>query len=314
LLNNIKHAKTIKMKKKVKKFGNSLCITLDTEDKDIYDIEKDDFIDIEIKKVIKHKPSEEQEATKKPKIKTKAIIVAAGKGARLGGLLQEPKCMLEIGGKTILRRAIDTFKACGINDIIIVRGYEKDKISYSDVRYYEDRDPQGILSSLMVAEKEMSDEFIFTYSDILFKKSIIEKVLQSKADIALVIDTDWISHYVGRTDHPIAEAENVIILGDKVTRIGKNLSAEESHGEFIGIAKFSKKGANALREVYRSLKKRFKGKLFHEAREFEKAYLTDMIQELINRGYNVAPVKIKGGWHELDTLQDLGRLSLLYRL
>jgi len=302
------------MKKKVKKLGNSIGIIFDSDDKDIYNIEKDDFVDIEIKKVIKHKQIEEQKAIKKPKIKTKAIIVAAGKGLRLGGLLQEPKCMLEIGGKTILRRTIDTFKACGINDIIVVRGFEKDKISYPDARYYEDPDPQGILSSLMVAEKEMSDEFIFTYSDILFKKNIVEKLLESKADIALVIDTDWINHYVGRTDHPIAEAENVIIEDDKVRRIGKNLSAEESHGEFIGLAKFSKKGAIALRQVYNSIKKRFKGKMFHEAREFEKAYLTDMIQELINRGYNVGPVKIKGGWHELDTLQDLGRLSLMYRL
>jgi len=300
------------MKKKVKKFGNSIGIIFDSDDKEIYNIEQDDFVEVEINNVVKHK--EDKKAEKVLDVKTKVIITAAGKGSRLGGLLVEPKCLLDIGGKTILRRAIDTFKACGVKDIVVVKGHFKDKLNYSDVRYYEDMDPQGILSSLMVAEKEMDGEFIFTYSDIVFKKEIVEKLLQSKADFALVIDTEWISHYAGRTDHPIAEAENVIIEGDKIVKIGKNLSAEESHGEFIGMAKFSAKGAKILKEVYNSSKKHLSGKLFHEAREFEKAYLTDIIQELINRGHTITPVYIKGGWHELDTLQDLGRLSLMFRL
>ena len=147
----------------------------------------------------------------------------------------------------------------------------------------------------------------------MFKKNIVEKLLRRKEDVSLIIDTNWISHYAGRTDHPIAEAENVIIEGDNVIKIGKNLGAEESHGEFIGMAKFSKEGARALREIHKDLRKLFKGKLFHEARDFEKAYLTDIIQEMINRGAKVSPVNITEGWHELDTLQDLGRLSLLYK-
>ena len=44
---------------------------------------------------------------------------------------------------------------------------------------------------------------------------------------------------------------------------------------------------------------------FHDATNLEKAYLTDMIQELIDRGYTISPVDIQRSWVEIDTLQDL---------
>jgi len=67
----------------------------------------------------------------------KAIIVAAGPGSRLRPFTEEkPKCLLEVGGKTILQPALDTLRKNDINDIVIVRGYMKDAINYPDIQYY----------------------------------------------------------------------------------------------------------------------------------------------------------------------------------
>ena len=240
----------------------------------------------------------------------KAIILAAGMSSRLMELTDDkPKCMLEIGGKTILQRQIDTFRQCGINDIIVVRGYLKEKINYAGLKYVYNKNYRrnNILESLMYAENEMDSDIIVSYSDILYDKSAVEKLLESKADVSLIVDTDWRSHYVARYQHPIEEAEKVVIKDGRITKIGKMIDSNEAHGEFIGLAKFSKVGARALRSQYSRVKMEFGNAPFHEAASLEEAYLTDMIQELIDRGYAILSVDIKGGWMEIDTPEDLQR-------
>ena len=73
------------------------------------------------------------------------------------------------------------------------------------------------------------------------------------------------------------------------------------------MAKFSKKGAEIWRKNYNEVKKQFGNSPFHTAISIEKAYLTDMFQELIDRGYAVSNVDIKGDWMEIDTLEDISR-------
>lgn len=240
--------------------------------------------------------------------KPKAIIIAAGIDTRLLPLTKDkPKCMLDINGKTILQRQIETFKQCGIGDLVVVRGYKKKSINYPGLRYCYNSGymTNNILGSLFSAEVEIDDAFIAAYSDILFTRPVIEKLLKSTADISLCVDTDWRSKYVGRHQHPIEEAEKVILQDGKVVKIGKSINPNEAHGEFIGLAKFSKTGAEILRSNYKIAKKLFSNKPFHEAPVFHKANLTDMLQELINRGFVVDYVVIEGDWIEIDTFEDL---------
>ncbi len=242
----------------------------------------------------------------------KAIIIAAGPGSRLGTLTSEkPKCMLRIGGKTILQKAIETFRACGIKNIVVIRGYKKEAISYPGLRYChnEDYENNNILESLMCAEGEMDAPFIVAYSDIVFDRGVVEALIKSKADMSVVVDTDWLSNYRDRFQHPVEEAENIVIKGGKVVKIAKTISPVEAHGEFIGMAKFSLSGVNILKSVYKKARKNFLEKPFHTAVNIRKAYLTDMFQELINRGYPVAPVLIQGGWKEIDTQEDFQRVA-----
>ena len=242
--------------------------------------------------------------------KMKAIIIAAGMSSRLMELTDDkPKCMLDIGGRTIIQQQIEIFHKCGIGEIIVIRGYKKEVINYTGVKYIYNQNYRrnNILESLMYAENDMGGAFIATYSDILFRSSVVEKLLESKADISIVVDTGWKSRYKNRFQHPIEEAEKVIVSNKKVVEIGKVINPNEAYGEFIGLAKFTNTGAEILRKNYKRVVRQFGDTQFHAAPSIEKAYLTDMLQELIDKGYTVSNVGIKGQWLEIDTVEDINK-------
>jgi len=245
----------------------------------------------------------------------KAIIVAAGPSNRLLPITNEkPKCLLEIGGQTVLERALKTLRENGIENIVVVRGYHSDLINYPNITYYQNPNfrNNNILRSLFYAEDEMNDDFIFSYSDILYSKEIVEKLIHRQADIALIVDVNWAQHYEGRDQHPSSEAELVKVENGRVVKIGKKVvSPEEAHGEFIGLAKFTKSGAEAMRATYHQAEKS-PTVPFQHAASLEKAYMTDMFQELVNNGSLVKSVDIDGGWMEIDTPQDLERTRKLF--
>lgn len=246
----------------------------------------------------------------------KAIIVAAGPGSRLNPLTNEmPKCLLEVGGKTILEIALEALRENGIEEIAVVRGYCSHLIDYPNVTYYENPNyrENNILRSLFYAEGEMNDDFIFAYSDIIYSREIVTRLIDSEADIALIVDVNWIHAYEGRDLHPISEAELVKVKNGKVVKIGKGVvSPDEAHGEFIGLAKFSKSGAELMKAAYHRVAEEHPAAPFQNAASLEKAYMTDMIQELVDNGSLVQSIDIEGGWIEIDTPQDLERARKLF--
>ena len=239
----------------------------------------------------------------------KALIIAAGLGSRLKKHTENlPKCMLDFGGKTLLQRQLDAYKKCGVKDISLIRGYKKEKINYKGIKYFENTDYKNnnILNSIFYAEKVINGNIIISYSDILFDTSVVERALNSDHDISVVVDIDWRGYYVGRKDHPISEAENVIFnSNNEVEKIGKiNTGNEEVHGEFIGMIKLSNRGTEIFKEHFHRLKKIYWNKPFQRAKIFQKAYLTDFIQELVDIGIKVHCVIIESGWKEIDTVED----------
>ena len=239
----------------------------------------------------------------------KALIIAAGLGSRLKKHTENlPKCMLDFGGKTLLQRQLDAYKKCGVKDISLIRGYKKEKINYKGLKYFENTDYKNnnILNSIFYAEKVINGNIIISYSDILFDSSVVERTLNSDHDISVVVDIDWRGYYVGRKDHPISEAENVIFnSNNEVEKIGKiNTGNEEVHGEFIGMIKLSNRGTEIFKEHFHRLKKIYWNKPFQRAKIFQKAYLTDFIQELVDIGIKVHCVIIESGWKEIDTVED----------
>jgi len=246
----------------------------------------------------------------------KAIIVAAGPGSRLMPITNErPKCLLDVAGQTILERALQAMRENGIQNIVVVRGYQGHLINYPHVTYCHNPDfrENNILRSLFYAEDEMDDAFLFSYSDIIYSSEVVARLIDSEADIALVMDVNWAQTYQGRDQHPVSEAELVKVENGRVTRIGKGVvSPEEAHGEFIGLAKFTKAGAEAMKAAYHRVAEECPTSPFQCAPSLAKAYMTDMLQELVDIGLPVQSVDIEGGWMEIDTPQDLERARRLF--
>ncbi|MBT5666511.1 MAG: NTP transferase domain-containing protein, partial [Rhodospirillaceae bacterium] len=219
-----------------------------------------------------------------------------------------PKAMLDFGGMTLLQRQLAAFRAFGINDFAVIRGYKKEKINYEYLRYYENTDYRNnnILNSLFYGEAELDGTVVVSYSDILFDDAVVGRLLKSDADISIVVDIDWRDYYVDRVDHPIAEAENVVFDAENnVLEIGKILTRKRDvHGEFIGMMKLSPHGAEVFKRHFHRAKALYWDKPFQRAAVFQKAYLTDMIQEMVDLGVSVYCVTIKRGWKEIDTVED----------
>lgn len=240
----------------------------------------------------------------------KIVIIAAGSATRLGNYtVNFPKGMLKINDKSILDFQLELFKKEQLNDITIITGPHKEQFNFKGVSYINDVNYQNhdVLGSLMVADSILSGEVLTSYSDIIFDENILKSMLEFKGDIGIAVDLDWAIRYVGRSQHPKSEADNVLIEADKIIKIKKNImeySKNQILGEFIGLMKLSKKGSKIFVEKYRELKKSHIGR-FRDSPSLEKAYLTDMIQELIDSEIKVNPVIIKGKWCEIDTPQDL---------
>ena len=239
----------------------------------------------------------------------KAIIIAAGLGSRLGELTKEiPKCMLELNGKSLLKRQIEAFSKNGIKDVSVIRGYLKEKINLKGVKYYEnpDYESNNILNSLFYAEKELNGNVIVSYSDIIFSAAIVERLLGSSADISIVVDVDWRGRYLNRKDHPLEEAENAIFdANHELVDIGKiATSPRDVHGEFIGMMKFSPRGAEIFKRHFHRAKKLFWNKPFQRAKTFQNSYITDILKDMIDFGVPIHTVIIERGWQEIDTVED----------
>ena len=243
------------------------------------------------------------------KSKTKCLIVAAGLGSRLKGHTEHnPKCMLDFGGKTLLQRQLSSYQDNGIEDISLVRGYKKNKINYKQIKYFDNNDYKNnnILNSIFYGEEIINGNLIISYSDILFEPFVVKRALDSDHDISVIVDVDWRDYYIDRKDHPLSEAENVIFnSNNEVVKIGKLASEkEEVHGEFIGMIKLNHRGCEILKQNFHRVKKLYWNKPFQRAKIFQKAYLTDMIQELVDIGVKVHCVIIERGWKEIDTVED----------
>jgi len=251
----------------------------------------------------------EQLEKKINKSKTKALILAAGLGSRLKSHTQNlPKCMLDFGGKTLLERQIQAYKNCGVENITVIRGYKKNKINYKNLNYIDNSDYENnnILNSIFYGEEVINGDIIIAYSDILFESNVVKRLLDSDHDISVVVDIDWQGYYIDRKEHPLSEAENVIFnSNNEVVKIGKIATEkEEVHGEFIGMIKLTNRGAEIFKQNFHRVKKLYWNKPFQRSKIFQKAYLTDMIQELVDIGTKVHCVIIERGWKEIDTVED----------
>tara|TARA_B100000029_G_scaffold378776_1_gene373567 strand:- start:72 stop:815 length:744 start_codon:yes stop_codon:yes gene_type:complete len=245
-----------------------------------------------------------------------AIIIAAGSGKRISKeIINTPKSLIRVNKKSIIEHQIDVLKKINVEKIIVITGPNSEKFDLKQVQYVRDDnfEQHDILGSLFEAKEHIKNDILILYSDIIFELKIIEEVIHSHSDIVIAVDMNWEEKYQDRTEHPRMEAENVLIDNKKkIIQIKKNIQNESNCiGEFLGILKLSLNGSKIFVSKHDELVKNNTSK-FHEAPSISKAYITDMLQELIDSGENIEPVFISGKWCEIDTLQDLKNAEKIF--
>jgi choline kinase len=176
---------------------------------------------------------------------TKGIILAAGVGSRLRPLTDDrPKCLLEVGGRSLLEHQVEALKRCGVTEIVMVVGYHGDQIKArmgNRLRYItnERYDQTNSLYSLWLARDELSSGALILNSDVLALPVLFERLVQTPAPAALLVELG---------EHFEPEDMKVTLNGGHVRDFGKDLPPERAHAHNVGVAKFEHEGALHLVE------------------------------------------------------------------
>ena len=176
----------------------------------------------------------------------KAIILAAGKGTRLNGVELKPKCLFEVGGRTLLDRQISALIESKLNDIVIVAGFEAERIRRQcpsqisivmNSRFAE----TSSLYSLWLAREHLRDGFVVLNCDVLFHPRLLTKLISSPIHDALLVDlVDKNANHLGDEEMKVKLANGLVV------DIRKDLNPAEADGENVGMVKFSSAGAREL--------------------------------------------------------------------
>lgn len=248
---------------------------------------------------------EEAEKTYLPKggMVARGIILAAGRGDELGELVKDrPKSMVPIAGKPILEHILDSYRSANVRDLVVVRGFAKDAVDVQGASFV-DNDAYattGELASLMVAEASLDGPCVISYGDVLFKKYVLDEVLETQGDFVVAVDSmpadsnrrrrkaDWA---ICSEPHARKTLFSRVLLHEVTT----NGQAPGVTGEWTGIFKISADGARAVREILRAF----------PAGELASATIPDLLRRLVKEGCEVRVVYTRGGWLDVDTLDDV---------
>ena len=194
----------------------------------------------------------------------KAIILAAGKGERMGFETNDkPKCMVSFNGRPIIDYILETLKACGIEDIIIVNGYKNNVLEAylfdKNIRFITntDFDSTNMVYTLFCAESEMNDDLLISYADIIYKKEVLQGLLNNDNEFVVTVDKNWEKIWRLRMNDPLKDAETMKIddIGN-ITELGKQpISYNQIEGQYVGLCKISNSVMDSIRKFYHTLDK-----------------------------------------------------------
>jgi L-glutamine-phosphate cytidylyltransferase len=227
------------------------------------------------------------------------IILAAGRGSRLGSMTDErPKCLIELGGRTLLDWQLTALAEAGVESVHVVTGYRQEMIAAKGVSTITNPDwaSSNMVASLMCAVERLSPPFIVSYSDIVYHSSLVRRLAETTHDLAVTYDLDWRALWERRFEDPLSDAETFRIdENDRIQEIGgKPRDVTDIQGQFMGLLKLDEPAVNWIKELVNTDQKARFG-----------LHSTGLLERLIKAGKPVHGVPTRGGWCEIDDAQDL---------
>lgn len=234
----------------------------------------------------------------------KAILLAAGRGSRLGTLTQkQPKCFVPFRGQPLIRWQLQALAEAGVRDAAVVRGYLAPFWDGQDLpvaRYFTNerwRQSNMVASLACAAPWLEQDICLISYTDIYYTADSIRRLAAADGDIVITYDPNWLQVWSRRFADPLVDAETFRIdASGKLLEIGSRpKSVEEVEGQYMGLLKFTPRGWATVRAYLDSLPGNGIGALD----------MTGMLSRLIGEGVSIRTVPIAEEWFEFDQVSDL---------
>jgi len=232
----------------------------------------------------------------------KGIILAAGRGSRMGNLTrQKPKCLITYKGVTLLERQVNALRDSGIQEIGIVTGYKVEALAnFELVKFHNYRWKEtNMVSSLECAKRWLeSDNCVVSYSDIFYDTHAISSLIFSDAQLSIAYDPHWKQLWEGRFKNPLCDAETFKVdSGGFIKEIGgRAKDINEIEGQYMGLLRFTPIGWERLQHVRRSTP--IEGQ--------DTIDMTSLLNQAISQGCaQIKAVRYEGTWGEIDSASDL---------
>lgn len=231
----------------------------------------------------------------------RGIILAAGRGSRLGGLTgTRPKCLIPLAGKPLLFWQVEAFRAAGVGAVAVVRGYLGHLVDGPGLTTFENpRWAQtNMVASLAVAQAWLEAEAcIVSYADIAFHPEAVRVLMGSVRDIAITYDRQWLALWTDRFADPLGDAETFRLgPGGFLEEIGgRPASLAEVQGQYMGLLKFTPGGWRKTQSLLDRLDPAARDALD----------MTSLLRRLLEAATPVAAVPVDGRWCEVDSERDL---------
>ena len=224
---------------------------------------------------------------------TRAIILAAGQGTRLRPLTDDrPKTLVELVGRTLLQHQLDVLRACAVNEVHVATGYCGHMIESLGLptTLNPDFDSTNMVESLFCARSflQPGEDLVIGYGDIVYEQDNLAAVLESRAEIALMIDLEWRQLWSLRQEDPLEDAETLVLDEQgNVKELGKKPEGyERIHGQYTGLIKIRGDKIDDLLGFYDRLDR----DAYYDGIDFRNMYMTSFLQCLIDAGWET-----KGG-------------------
>jgi choline kinase len=231
----------------------------------------------------------------------RAVILAAGRGSRMGHLGDRPKCLVELKGKPLIERQIAALRRGGVDEIGVVRGYRAEMIDFPGLTYFTNTrwaETNMVVSLASAATWLRSEPVIVSYADIFYRGELVRGLARAPGQLVISYDRAWFSLWSRRFADPLSDAETFRIdaagrlleIGGRTTRI------EDIEGQYMGLLKLTPPAWSAVEALLDML----------DAPTRNRLDLTGLLRQLLARkALSVSTFGTNGQWGEIDSPEDV---------
>jgi choline kinase len=236
----------------------------------------------------------------------RAVILAAGRGSRLGHLGDDrPKCLVELEGKPLIERQIAALRRGGVDEIGVVRGYRAEMIDFPGLSYFANQrwaETNMVMSLAAAAPWLRTGPLIVSYADIFYRSELVRGLAGAPGQLVISYDREWRRLWTRRFADPLADAETFRIdaAGQLLEIGGKTARMEDIEGQYMGLFKFTPAAWSAVEVLLSTLDSGVRDRLD----------VTRLLRLLITgKQLPIDTFSTDGRWGEIDNPEDVA----LYR-